>query len=187
MDTRFLVGYTEYFLRLGDLTLETSDAIVNAANSQLAGGGGVDGAIHRRGGPSILEACRKIVESEGRCDPGRAVITPGGYLPARFVIHTVGPVWDGGDRGEADTLRRCYRNSLELARRSELKSVAFPSISTGAYRFPLALAARYAQETVLAEVVRHGFFSSVGFVLFDEETFGAYQSVLSTLLPGSGG
>lgn len=187
METKLLLGKTEYFLRQGDLTQEATDAIVNAANSGLEGGGGVDGAIHRRGGPSILEACREIVGREGKCPPGEAVITPGGDLPARFVIHAVGPIWQGGEAGEPETLVRCYRRSLEVARLNALKSIAFPSISTGAYRFPVELAARLAQEAVIAEIAREPYFTRVGFVLFDARTYEAYLESLSRLLPGVGG
>jgi O-acetyl-ADP-ribose deacetylase (regulator of RNase III) len=122
---------------LGDITLQETDAIVNAANSGLMGGGGVDGAIHRAGGPVILEECRRIVARQGRLPEGQAVITAGGRLKARYVIHTVGPVWRGGDRGEADILASAYRESLRTAAEHGLTSVSFPSISTGVYGYPV--------------------------------------------------
>ena len=114
----------------GDITRESCDAIVNAANSSLMGGGGVDGAIHRAGGPAILEACRIIIERDGRLPAGRAVATPGGRLAAEYVIHTVGPVWSGGDRNEADTLASCHREAIRVADELQLRSLAFPAIST---------------------------------------------------------
>jgi O-acetyl-ADP-ribose deacetylase len=120
----------------GDITRMSVDAIVNAANSSLMGGGGVDGAIHRAGGPAILEDCRKIVAKQGGCATGQAVITTGGRLPAKFVIHTVGPVWNGGNKDEVQKLSECYRNSLQLVIDNHCKTIAFPNISTGIYRFP---------------------------------------------------
>src|SRR5690606_32090134 len=128
----------------GDITKVPADVIVNAANSTLLGGGGVDGAIHRAGGPSILEDCKRIIDRQGGCETGEAVITTAGDLPARYVIHTVGPVWRGGGEREADLLSNCYRNSLELSLQNKCKSVAFPNISTGIYGYPKGEAAKIA-------------------------------------------
>jgi O-acetyl-ADP-ribose deacetylase (regulator of RNase III) len=168
----------------GDITKESTDAIVNAANSSLLGGGGVDGAIHRAGGPAILEECKAIRERSGECPTGQAVITGGGRLQARFVIHTVGPVWHGGGHGEADLLASCYRSSLRLAAEKGLRSVAFPSVSTGVYGYPVGRAAVVATATVarfLAE--RDDAPEEVRFVLFDEGTFEAYRAALEALEP----
>ena len=162
----------------GDLTREATDAIVNAANTSLLGGGGVDGAIHRAGGPAILDECRKI----GGCATGDAVITTGGRLPAKHVIHTVGPVWSGGRRGEPELLASAYRRSLEVAAGAGLRTVAFPSISTGAYRFPIATAARIAMETVRAFL--GGGKSSVEevrFVLFSDGDLEHYRQAASAV------
>ena len=134
----------------GDITRLTVDAIVNAANSSLLGGGGVDGAIHRAGGPTILSECREIRETrypEG-LPPGEAVVTGGGNLPSAWIIHTVGPIWDGGSRGEEETLKKAYRNSLLQARKLGARSIAFPAISTGVYRFPKELAAKIVMEVI---------------------------------------
>ena len=151
------------------------DAIVNAANSSLMGGGGVDGAIHRAGGPEILDECRRIVARQGPLAPGEAVITPAGKLPSRHVIHTVGPVWSGGKRGEAETLARCYRNSLCLARAHALRTVAFPSISTGAFGYPVAEAARVALRAVREELEAAGGLDLVRWALFSDADLRAYQ------------
>lgn len=155
----------------GDITKMQVDAIVNAANSSLMGGGGVDGAIHRAGGPSILEACRKIVAKQGVCETGQAVITKAGKLPAQFVIHTVGPVWNGGDSGEAKGLTDCYHNSLLLAIEHGCKTIAFPNISTGIYHYPKDQAARIAVETVTSFLSSHPEIEKVAFVCFDKENF----------------
>ncbi|NIG52362.1 O-acetyl-ADP-ribose deacetylase [Chitinophaga sp. Cy-1792] len=153
----------------GDITKVAVDAIVNAANSSLMGGGGVDGAIHRAGGPEILEDCRQIVARQGGCKTGDAVITRAGRLPARHVIHTVGPVWQSGEKNEPALLASCYRKSLELAAGNELKSIAFPNISTGIYHFPKDQAARIAMETVVAFLEKGSSINEVIFVCFDEE------------------
>jgi len=163
----------------GDITQQSTDAIVNAANSSLMGGGGVDGAIHRAGGPAILQECKKIIARQGRLPAGKAVITTGGNLKAKYVIHTVGPIWHGGNKGEPELLASAYRESLKVAAENNLNSVSFPSISTGAYGYPLDQATKVAlnaaitflgqSDTSLREVV---------FVLFDSRALGAYSSAL---------
>jgi len=166
----------------GDITEETTEAIVNAANSSLLGGGGVDGAIHSAGGPAILEECRAIRARQGECPAGEAVMTTGGRLAARHVIHAVGPVWRGGGRGEKALLASCYRNSLRLAAEKGLSSVAFPSIATGIYGYPVKEAAKVALGAV-AEFLKGEERAPrlVRFVLFDEKTFGAYREALEAL------
>ena len=162
----------------GDITKQDTEAIVNAANTSLLGGGGVDGAIHRAGGPQILEECRKI----GGCPTGEARITTGGLLPAKCVIHTVGPVYRDGKHGEAGLLANAYRNSLRLATERGIKTVAFPSISTGAYGYPLAEAARIAITTTLDYLKAHPEFALVRFVLFGRAAYETYETVLTDLL-----
>jgi len=162
----------------GDITKQKVDAIVNAANSSLMGGGGVDGAIHRSGGPAILEECRKIIARQGICPTGGAVITTGGNLPARFVIHTVGPVWAGGNRNEPEKLANCYRNSLTLAVEKNLRTIAFPNISTGIYGYPKELAAQVAMSTTLEFLKTDSLIIKVHFVCFDEENFNLYRSLV---------
>src|SRR6059036_1488989 len=163
---------------VGDLTLQRVDAIVNAANSALAGGGGVDGAIHRAGGPEILAACRKL----GGCATGDAKLTCGGRLPARFVIHAVGPVYRDGRHGEPELLASAYRRSLEVAVEHGIRSLAFPSISTGAYRFPIAEAAPIGLGTVVRFLVaRPGTLTLVRFVLFGDADLAAYETALAAL------
>ncbi|HEY54674.1 MAG TPA: O-acetyl-ADP-ribose deacetylase [Dehalococcoidia bacterium] len=163
----------------GDITRQATEAIVNAANSGLMGGGGVDGAIHRAGGTAILEECKRIVARQGRLPTGKAVITTGGNLPARYVIHTVGPIWQGGNKGEAALLESAYRESLKLAAAKKLASVSFPSISTGAYGYPLAEAARVAIKTVASFLKESaGSLKEVVFVLFDSRSYEAYASAL---------
>jgi len=163
----------------GDITKLNTDAIVNAANSSLMGGGGVDGAIHRAGGPAILDECRKIIARQGSCKTGEAVITTGGKLPARFVIHTVGPVWNNGKNNEAVKLAACYTNSLQLAVENELKSIAFPNISTGIYGYPKQEAAMVAVNAVLEFLEKGSGIEQVLFVCFDEENHSIYKKILS--------
>lgn len=162
----------------GDITKVKVDAIVNAANSSLLGGGGVDGAIHRAGGPEILEECRKIRSKQGGCKTGEAVITTAGKLQARYVIHTVGPVWNGGRSNEEFLLRSCYRKSLELAVKNDVKSIAFPNISTGVYRFPKELAAQIAIDEVSNFLKENNSIEQVIFVCFDNENYKIYSQLL---------
>lgn len=165
----------------GDITLQDTDAIVNAANSSLMGGGGVDGAIHRAGGPAILEDCRRIVSRLGHLPAGHAVITTGGRLAAKHVIHTVGPVWRGGDHGEPLTLASCYAESLKTAVENGLASVAFPSVSTGIYGYPVEKAAAVALKAVRDFLAARGAPLLVHFVLYDPHTFNAYAAALENL------
>ncbi|MGB4326455.1 MAG: O-acetyl-ADP-ribose deacetylase [Bacillota bacterium] len=170
---------TKISVVIGDITKQEVDAIVNAANNTLLGGGGVDGAIHRAAGHELLEECRKI----GGCETGKAVITKGYNLPAEYVIHTVGPVWRGGSHGEAELLASCYKESLKLAVERGIRTIAFPSISTGAYGYPVELAAPIAINTV-AEFVDSASSSSieeVRFVCFDEKTYEIYRRELDRL------
>jgi O-acetyl-ADP-ribose deacetylase (regulator of RNase III) len=158
----------------GDITKLDVDAIVNAANTTLLGGGGVDGAIHRAAGPELLAECRTL----GGCEAGEAKITCGYKLPARFVIHTVGPVWSGGDRGEAEVLASCYRNSLRLAVENGIKTIAFPAISCGAYRYPISEAAQIAVMTTRKFLSKNNKIDKVAFVVTNSEIFAAYQQIL---------
>ncbi len=163
----------------GDITIQQVDAVVNAANSSLLGGGGVDGAIHRKGGPQILEDCIKIRDRQGGCDTGQAVITTAGKLPAKHVIHTVGPVWQDGQHGEPELLRSCYLQSLRLADEHQLKTIAFPNISTGVYRFPKARAAQIAIQAVNDYASQNTTqIEQVFFVCFDQENYNLYQELL---------
>lgn len=157
---------------LGDITQREVGAIVNAANTTLLGGGGVDGAIHRAAGPELLEECKTL----GGCRPGEAKITKGYNLPAKYVIHTVGPVWSGGKRSEPDILKNCYLNSLRLAKEKGTKSIAFPAISCGAYRYPPAEAAEIALETTRDFIAKNpNSFEKVVFVLFSKELYEIYR------------
>lgn len=159
----------------GDITKIKTAIIVNAANSSLMGGGGVDGAIHKAGGPSILEECKEIVDAQGECLTGEAVITHAGNLPADYVIHTVGPVWSGGNKNESELLSNCYKNSLHIAEQNNAKSIAFPNISTGVYGFPKKKAAEIAVKTVRDF---RGSIDRCVFVCFDDENFSLYQNLL---------
>jgi len=171
------VANCKVYLQQGDITQQTTDAIVNAANSGLAGGGGVDGAIHRAAGPSIMDECRKIRQEKGKCPAGSAVITGGGKLNAKYVIHAVGPIWNGGRDNEAETLANAYRSSLQLAAQAEARTVSFPSISTGAYGYPVSLAALVALNEIkkTVESLAHRF-DEIYFVLFDSKTFAKYKN-----------
>jgi O-acetyl-ADP-ribose deacetylase len=180
-------GGVRLVLVRGDITAQDVEAIVNAANAGLAGGGGVDGAIHRAGGPDILRECRQIVATRGRLVAGDAVATTGGRLRAKFVIHAVGPIWHGGAKGEPGALARAYASSLAVARERKVRSIAFPSISTGAYSYPVDAAARVALATVRSELqAQPGELGEVRFVLFDERTLQVYAHALEELERGEG-
>jgi O-acetyl-ADP-ribose deacetylase (regulator of RNase III) len=178
-----MINQVKLSLIRGDITQQDTDAIVNAANPSLMGGGGVDGAIHRAGGPAILEECKQIVANQGRLPTGKAVITTGGNLNAKYVIHTVGPIWHGGDRNEAELLSSAYRESLKLAADRNLTSISFPSISTGAYGYPLDKAARVALRAVTSFLKeKNTSVKEVIFVLFDSSAHESYCSALKELI-----
>jgi len=178
------IGNSKLKLVQGDITDQETEAIVNAANPSLMGGGGVDGAIHRKGGPRILEECKKIRETEWPegLPTGKAVITSGGRLKARYVIHTVGPIWRGGNRDEPKLLSNAYRNSLELALTRGLKTIAFPSISTGAYGFPIEKASRIALKTVKSFLDEKDGLEEVRFVLFSRLDLETYEEAIKEIL-----
>lgn len=161
---------------LGDITRIKVDAIINAANSSLLGGGGVDGAIHRAGGDAILEECRKIRNRQGKCKTGEAVVTTAGNLPAKYVIHTVGPVWNDNEKESSELLANCYRNSLKLAESLEVKTISFPGISTGVYGFPKELAAKIAVDEVKKFQSKN--IEKVIFVCFGDENEEIYKKLL---------
>ena len=163
----------------GDITRVTVDAIVNAANTSLLGGGGVDGAIHRAGGPAILQECQQIRARQGGCKTGDAVITTAGRLPAQFVIHTVGPVWQGGTHDEDQLLASCYQQSIKLAELHQLSSIAFPSISTGVYGFPKARAAQIAIQAIRDHLPQCQYLQQVIVVCYDNENYALYQDLLN--------
>jgi len=158
----------------GDITKLDADAIVNAANTTLLGGGGVDGAIHRAAGPELVAECRRL----GGCEPGEAKLTRGYRLPASFVIHTVGPIWHGGKRDEAQILANCYRNSLQLAVENEIKTIAFPAISCGVYGYPIEEAAEIALKTTREFLATSGNLDRVTFALWGEDVYDAYRRLL---------
>ena len=175
-----IIGQTDLHIFRGDITQQDTEAIVNAANSSLMGGGGVDGAIHRAGGPEILAECREIVARQGPCHTGQAVLTTGGRLRAKYVIHTVGPIWRGSEHGEKELLKRCYTSCLRLAAEYGIGSLSFPSISTGAYGFPISLAAPIALSTVHADLAESGL-TEVRFVLFSDRDLVAYEEAWTAL------
>ncbi len=177
------VNQAKLSIMKGDITQQDTDAIVNAANPSLMGGGGVDGAIHRAGGLAILAECKQIVSRQGRLPTGKAVLTTAGNLKAKYVIHTVGPIWHGGSKGEAELLESVYRQSLKLAAENHLASISFPSISTGVYGYPVDKASRVALRAVisfLGESITS--IKDVVFVLFDAQTFAAYSSALREIM-----
>ena len=181
--TQVTINQANLSIVQGDITRQSTAAIVNAANSSLMGGGGVDGAIHRAGGPAILAECKQIDSRQGRLPTGKAVITTGGNLKAKYVIHTVGPVWQGGNRNEAELLASAYQESLKLAAENNLTGVSFPSISTGAYGYPVAEAARVALKAVVSFLREQGTsLQEVVFVLFDSMTYESYHSALQEIL-----
>ena len=173
----FIIDKTKIRIVQGDITEQNTDAIVNAANSSLMGGGGVDGAIHRKGGPKILEECKRIRENTwpDGLPTGKAVITTGGNLKARYVIHTVGPVWQGGKHGENELLAEAYKNSLKLAVSIGLKTIAFPSISTGAYSYPIEKASKIALKTVQEFLEKENNLNEVLLVLFSKPDLEIYE------------
>jgi len=179
MIVKTTVNQTVIELVCGDITKEETDAIVNAANSRLAGGAGVDGAIHRAGGPAIMAECRKI----GGCQTGEAVLTTGGNLKARYVIHTVGPVYRGGGRGEAGLLASAYRSSLNLARKNGLRSISFPAISCGVYGYPVHEAASLALQTCVSFAQSHPELRHIRHVLFDQQTYEIFAQEIKKITP----
>jgi len=181
-NARYRIGSTAILeLVVGDITEESTDAIVNAANSSLLGGGGVDGAIHRAAGPGLLVECKKVREQRGPLPPGQAVATPGANLKAQYVIHTVGPVWQGGKINEPQILESCYCHSMEQANSKFCGSVSFPSVSTGAFGYPVASAAQIALRTIADLLHEPKSVKLVRFVLFDEPTFKAYAAAAEKL------
>lgn len=178
---RIQINGSALHIMQGDITRQTTDAIVNAANSSLMGGGGVDGAIHRAGGPEIKTQCQEIVKEKGKLSTGEAVITTAGKMPSKSVIHTVGPVYRNGKSGEAALLANAYRNCLKLAVKNDIKTIAFPSISTGAYGYPLDEAADVALQTVFEVLRENPPILMVRFVLFDDRSFAAYQQALTRI------
>jgi len=177
--TEVTVNQAKLRIIQGDITRQATDAIVNAANSSLMGGGGVDGAIHRAGGLTILEECKQIVARQGRLPTGKAVITTGGNLKAKYIIHTVGPIWHGGNKGEPELLASAYQQSLKIAAEKNINSVSFPSISTGAYGYPVGQASEVALDAVITFLSQSTTsIREVVFVLFDSRTLGVYSSAL---------
>jgi O-acetyl-ADP-ribose deacetylase (regulator of RNase III) len=171
----FSYNSVEIIIKKGDITLENTKAIVNAANSSLLGGGGVDGAIHRAGGPDILEECKSIRRKSGTCPPGEAVITTGGRLKAEYIIHTVGPIWKNGSLKEPEILKNAYTNVLRLAAENHISSISFPAISTGVYKFPKEMAAKIALETT-RNFIEETHLDEIRFILFGESDFKIYEN-----------
>lgn len=163
----------------GDITTMKVDAIVNAANTSLLGGGGVDGAIHRAGGPDILEECRAIRARQGSCPTGEAVITTAGRMPSKYVIHTVGPVWNGGSKGEDELLANCYRNSFRIANENGITTIAFPAISTGVYKFPVERATRIAITETITALSKYDRIVKVFFACFGHEVYKSYTAIIN--------
>jgi len=184
MATQRRFGSTNLILKQGDITRETVDAIVNAANSSLLGGGGVDGAIHHAAGPKLLDECRQIVARQGGCPTGEAVITGAGRLAARYVVHTVGPVWQGGGAQEPDLLASAYRNSLAVAALHGARTIAFPAISAGIYGYPFDQAAAVALGVARDFALARPDFTEMCFVLFSAANFAAFEAALAAL-PGT--
>ena len=182
MSKDVVINRTKISLIQGDITKQATDAVVNAANPSLMGGGGVDGAIHRAGGRAILEECTQIVRNQGRLQTGKAVITTGGTLKAKYVIHTVGPIWQGGAKNEAELLTSAYQESLKLATKNNLTSISFPSISTGAYGYPVEEAAMIAVKAVVSFLRGEATsLREVVFVLFDSDTYQHYRAALEKI------
>jgi O-acetyl-ADP-ribose deacetylase (regulator of RNase III) len=180
MERRFANGKVVRLIR-GDITRVTADAIVNAANSGLRGGGGVDGAIHRAGGQAIMRELDAIRSAKGGCPTGSAVLTTAGHLPARYVFHAVGPVYHGGQRGEAALLESCYATCMKMAAGEGVRSISFPSISTGVYGYPVDLAAPIAVRAVARGLGEPGTVETATFVLFDQQTYEAYERALAAM------
>lgn len=178
-----IIKQTKLSLIQGDITKQATEAVVNAANPSLMGGGGVDGAIHRAGGPAILKECKQIVARQGRLPTGQAVITTGGNLKAKKVIHTVGPIWHGGGRNEARLLESAYYECLNIANDNKLSSISFPSVSTGAYGYPVREAAKIAINTIISSLKEQATtLKEVVFVLFDSRTYESYCSALQAVI-----
>lgn len=173
-----LFGKTKIIIKKGDITKEKVDIIVNAANSELIGGGGVDGAIHRAGGPCIQEECKKIRNEKGRCEAGCAVITQAGNMQAKYIIHAVGPIWKGGNKNEENILKKTYSSCLQLAKQKKAQSITFPSISCGAYSYPIDQAAPIAIYSVKNFIHTYVDFKEIRFILFSESNLKTYEYYL---------
>lgn len=179
---KFKIDQSEVIFKKGDITKENVEAIVNAANSSLMGGGGVDGAIHSAGGPEILKECKKIIKEQKRLPTGKAVITTAGKLKVDYVIHTVGPVWRGGNNNEDKLLENAYYNSLKLGEKKSIKTICFPSISTGAYNFPTKRASKIAVKTIKNYLIKSDYYKEVGIILFSEKDYDIYIKTAEKIL-----